>query len=109
MIARNPPYYHEVSIAYNSNFDYKGNWYNGIWYRGIWLDGIWHYGKWSDGYLSPFGLVSNSGIWLKGYWKQGEILTISLKYEFLIKPSPISPKSFRRPKLTISLNYAKYC
>lgn len=63
------------------------------WEYGTWLDGIWRGSYWS------------TGTWINGYWYGGEILG---KLIFGWTKSPVSPKSHYRPKLTLSLNYAKY-
>jgi len=65
----------------------KPDFYGGIWYDGEWKDGDWTYGD-----------------WLNGKWKNGGIK------EGRISPTKtaVSPKSYYKPKQTISLNRAKY-
>jgi len=61
---------------------------------GIWFDGTWTYGVW------------NGGSWMKGTWIEGHIhISESSKSYHSFN---ISPKSFLKPNLTLSLNYARY-
>jgi len=59
---------------------------------GIWYDGTHKYGRWYP-----------KAIWLNGNWIDGEIYSFWNVYK-----NGISPKSFRKPKTTLSLNYATY-
>lgn len=61
----------------------------GIWYDGTWTSGFW-----------------NSGVWLSGIWIEGAI-TKDIHYNRRTS-TDISPKSYYKPKNTLSLNYAKY-
>jgi len=60
---------------------------------GIWFDGIWKNGDWWE------------GVWLCGYWETGRISPPNTLSYF---NSNISPKSYYKPKRTLSLNYAHY-
>lgn len=68
--------------------------YGGIWYDGTWINGDWWY----------------HGIWLNGVWKAGIWHTIQVDLAGNRKQIDIyiSPKSCEKPKMTLSLNYAKY-
>jgi len=78
------------------NIFYKGTWFHGDWENGVWFDGFWIRGFWSSGYWL-------NGIWKFGYWHNGlcypDEVYIDIK---------ISPKTYFKPKRTLSLNYATY-
>lgn len=63
--------------------DYSECYDNGYWFCGRWHGGSWLNGKWNNG-------------------------LICINLSFLPKISKVSPKSFHKPKRTLSLNYAKY-
>jgi len=87
---------------HGGNWDVKdwhsGIWYDGIWYKGVWNTGIWLGGIWKDGNW-------NGGIWVRGIWTKGSVINIKT-WERI--PIDISPKTFIKPKRTLSLNYANY-
>lgn len=78
------------------NHFHIGNWFSGEWIWGGWHDGNWHNGNWKDGFWT-------NGIWINGIWVIGSICKGGI-YQY----SKISPKSYFKPKTTISLNYAQY-
>jgi len=78
---------------------HSGVWYDGIWHMGDWLGGIWLNGVWHD------------GTWSSGYWLNGNIVKRCIIKNLVTYDAnfvPISPKSFYKPKSTLSLNYANY-
>lgn len=91
-----------VELSKNSKFDSNGNFYKGIWHRGMFHAGIWYDGFWYNGWWL-------CGNWLNGKWNFGAITPyddkIVTETGFLSK---VSPKSFNRPKNTLSLNYSNY-
>lgn len=88
-----------------------GSWTNGTWLDGLWVDGQWHMGSWLDGVWVD-GQWNNgwwvNGIWLNGLWLDGEISKEIVNGRHKYEKINISPKSYYKPKLTLSLNYAKY-
>lgn len=72
---------------------YDGEWHGGDFYGGVWLDGIWHNGSWSF------------GEWVCGEWKKTCLI---LDSHLFLAETNVSPKCFRKPVNTLSLNYAKY-
>jgi len=67
----------------------SGSWCEGIFRKGTFHEGIWFQGK---------------SYWISGKWKIGAIFVSWTDKN----PSHLSPKVFRKPKLTLSLNFAKY-
>lgn len=84
--------------VWNHGSWYLGNWLNGTWKNGCWHDGIWNDGIWEDG----LWLV---GYWLNGTWYKGRCFSF---YDKGVHEIEVSPKSFKKPKYTLSLNYAIY-
>lgn len=72
-------------------------WHWGVWYLGFWINGVWESGLW------------HTGVWINGSWVTGDLKNIDdTPSYFFLRSMPFSPKSYFKPKLTISLNYAKY-
>lgn len=67
-------------------------------YYGEWISGIFRKGLWRNGYFFV------GGIWLSGKWEKGYVY-VSEKHCYM---TTLTPKAFRKPKLTLSLNSAKY-
>jgi len=86
-------------ISSTSKYDDNGDFYTGIWYGGIFHAKTWYSGTWKDGtWLGKYWL---NGIWYGGSIEPDGLLTWPLS-------SKVSPKSFHKPKRTLSLNYATY-
>jgi len=83
---------------WDSGIWYNGIWNNGSWFGGIWLSGFWNYGGW---HLDKRNKTTNwiNGVWHTGYYFSGPASWDNCK---------MSPKSYCKPKKTISLNYARY-
>lgn len=87
---------------------YKGSWYSGIWKEGIWKGGTWTHDKgdhrWYKGKVQQNHIISS--YWLSGTWEIGNINTDGSPY--IIVDAKISPKSYFKPPLTLSLNHSDY-
>lgn len=136
MIEINNSYWNGASVSKWAKYDNNGKFYNGIWYGGDWNEGQWFGGKWKSGMWNT-GIWYNgihdhqppprscagtwrrgtwlNGTWEKGLWFDGDWLGGIWKQGFLwdftvhdFKFSYISPKSYCKPQLTLSLNAAVY-
>lgn len=76
-----------------------------VYFIRIWYEGSWNGLSWVSQFLSPTNDEINC-YWLNGSWILGGILKRINGSNLIV--SKISPKSFFRPKSTLSLNYANY-
>jgi len=96
MIELNGIWWKSAKIITNSNNDYDYQGFNDSGFEQPRFDGwLWLYGIWS-------GADWYSGVWLNGTWIDGG------NWKAQNRVIKISPKSYDRPKRTVSLNYAKY-
>lgn len=102
--------YDEKDILWHDGIWHSGSWLGGRWWGGYWQNGTWHFGEWHDG-IWHGGIWQNGTwfnntfcYWINGKWENGNIVIIYGN----VKTIYISPKSFNKPKNTLSLNYAKY-
>ena len=115
----------KAKISDSSDYDIKvsewhdgmwhsGEWHGGRWWTGTWANGVWHYGDWHNGIwyngIWKEGTWFNNTFshWLSGQWTVGRIVKVYRKTHDSVFIINISPKSFKRPKRTLSLNYAAY-
>lgn len=97
--------YWNAIISQDSVYNAYGDWDEGVWFSGEWLNGSWFHGVWIDGFHDDgLWFKSEDAIWLNGNWWSGRIWN-RVGEDHLTN---ISPKAYCRPKLTISLNHAKY-
>jgi len=96
----------EYEIMKFDVFIVSGSWRYGRFSWGIWLGGTWYYGVWLDDtkIYSPGSSYGIPTVWISGIWEKGKILKNNGK----LKSSKVSPKSFKKPKSTLSLNNATY-
>jgi len=87
----------------NGNIWYSGSWSEGVWLNGIWDSGLWMGGLWCDGEWIHGTWIA--GVWLNGVWHKGGIANFNNPSGFGIE---FSPKTYKKPKITLSLNYANY-
>lgn len=94
-------YWKETEASIDSEYTTSGVWVKGVWVKGYWLSGKWIDGIWISGTL--FECHWEKGVWVSGIWNYGMMIKNGW-WDI----SRISPKSHYKPKLTFSLNYAKY-
>jgi len=71
--------------------------------------GIWYDGEWKDGDWMPVIGWENDmwscGVWINGIWHKHGDHSINF---FGKNISKVSPKTYKKPHKTLSLNYANY-
>lgn len=83
-----------------------GVWLSGTLKHGIWVDGLWAWGCWADIETDRVGQIFLTAFWLNGI-QAGDVQIVNINKGMRVY-TKVSPKAFRKPKLTMAFNYAKY-